>query len=80
MNDDFQLPITYNGKEELLDARLLQYGYVHKFSIQINGQTVLFEPDEEGRYRAMIDYDQKDKLLVCEPRLLEAVVQALDNL
>ena len=80
MNEIFQLPVLYNGEEQLLDAQLLQYGYVHKFALRLNGQLVLFEPDEEGQYRAMIDYNDRENGVLHEPRLLAAIVQAIEKL
>ncbi len=80
MKEVFQLPVLFNGEEQLFDAQLLQYGYIHKFAVRLKGQLVLFEQDEEGQYRAMIDYDEREKAVVHEPRLLAAIVQALTKL
>ena len=54
MNDAFDLPVTYNGKEMLFPAQLLQAGYTHKFEVDVYGQAIFFEPDEEGKYRAIV--------------------------
>ena len=53
MNDPFNLPVTYKGTELGFPAQLLQLGYLHKFQVDVNGQMVMFEPDEDRNYRAI---------------------------
>jgi len=35
-------------------AKLIVTGYTHKFGVDVNGQNIIFEPDEERNYRAVI--------------------------
>ena len=60
MDEPFGLPVTYKGKELLFPARLLMQSYTHKFQVEVNGQVVLFKPDEERNYRAVIDPEQME--------------------
>jgi hypothetical protein len=55
MEDTFDIPVTYKGKELLFKSQLLILGYTHKISVDVNGTEVLYEPDEERNYRAVID-------------------------
>jgi len=55
MEEEFQLPVTFNNKELNFPARLLNYGYSYKLEINIEGTKVLFEPDEERNWRALIE-------------------------
>jgi hypothetical protein len=55
MEDTFEIPITYKGEEQLFTARLIALGYVHKIQVDVHGVAVIFEADEEGLYRAIID-------------------------
>ena len=57
MEEEFELPLVYKGEQLLLNASLLVTGYTHKFSVDVNGQIIIFEPDEERNYRAVINYD-----------------------
>ncbi|MDE3182376.1 MAG: hypothetical protein KGM16_03060 [Bacteroidota bacterium] len=54
MEDTVEIPVTYKGKELILNASVLVTGYTHKFTVEVNGQAVIFEPDEERNYRAVI--------------------------
>ena len=54
MTDSFTLSVYYKGKTLELPARLIHQGYIHHFRVMINNTAVLFEPDEEGSYRAII--------------------------
>lgn len=50
----FQLHITFQGKQKEFEAQLLQFGYLHKIQVAIDNVNVLFEPDEERNYRALV--------------------------
>ena len=79
MDEPFELPVTYKSEELLFPARLLHIGYTHRFTVNINGREVLFEPDEEGSYRALIEpgeHDEKERLDV---DLLKAIAAAIDQ-
>jgi hypothetical protein len=54
IEDTFDIPVTYKGKELLFKSHLLILGYIHKISVDVNGTEVLFEPDEERNYRAVM--------------------------
>ena len=55
MDDFFEIPVWYNEKEILFTARLINFGYVHKFEVDVFGQLFFFEQDDCGEYRAVID-------------------------
>jgi hypothetical protein len=80
MDEDFELPVLHEGKELLFTSRLLQYGYLHRFEVEVNGQKVLFEPDEERNYRAMVDPLEADKMKRKDIELLQAIAEALQSL
>ena len=61
MDEPFDLPVTYKGEELLFPFELLMLGYTHKFQVEVNGQTILFEPDEERNDRAVVNAEQDGK-------------------
>lgn len=80
MFDLFDLPVEYKGKEMLLPAELLPMGFTHKIKVNVNGTDVLFEPDEERNYRAVIDYAELDKMSSVNKDLLQLICHTLDEL
>lgn len=54
MEETFTLPVSYKGKEYDLAFTFRRLGYTYKISTQLNGQELLFEPDEEGSFRATL--------------------------
>jgi hypothetical protein len=56
MDDSFEIPVTYAGSELLFEARLRPGGYLTLIEIDVKGHTIIFEPDEEGNYRAVIPF------------------------
>lgn len=55
MDDTFEIPITYKGEDLSFTAKLIALGYVHKIQVDVYGVHVIFEADEEGSYRAIVD-------------------------
>ena len=80
MNEPFELPVSYKGEELLLPAQLLNYGYTHKFKVTVDEQEVLFEPDEERMYRAIVDIASIDKMKAGTKELLQVIAEALQGL
>lgn len=78
MEEHFELPLVYKGEQLELKASLLVTGYTHKFSVDINGQIIIFEPDEERNYRAVIPYDDLHQNRNIDKELLKAIVAAID--
>jgi hypothetical protein len=76
MNEPFELPVSYKGMKMTFPAQLLQHGYLYRFQVDINGQIVLFEPDEEHHYRALVDPTLIDKMKV-DRELLQVIAEAL---
>ncbi len=61
MDEQFKLPVLHNGKQYMLPAALKVTGYTYRFEVEVNGQCIFFEPDEEKNYRAMQkNIDSKD--------------------
>jgi hypothetical protein len=54
MAEAFTLTILYKGEQKIFDAELRVMGYTHKIAVNINGTDLLFEPDEERNYRAVL--------------------------
>ena len=53
MSDAFELPVTLNGKELSLPARILTLGWVKRVEVESGEGLVHFERDEEGSWRAL---------------------------
>lgn len=53
MNEPFLIVVNYNGQEQEFKARFERWGYTHRIFVLVDETTVVFEPDEEGAYRAL---------------------------
>jgi hypothetical protein len=80
MDEKFQLPVLYKGEELLLDASLLVTGFTHKFVVEVSEQEIIFEPDEERNYRAIIPYEDFGKEKPVDKQLLKAIAEAIETL
>jgi len=78
MNEPFIIPVNYQGTEHEFKARFERWGYTHRIAVLIDEVTFVFEPDEEGDYRALNEGSTGD--LLPDSGLLEAVAGKLRKL
>lgn len=76
MDETFELPVYFNGTDLLLPAQLQTWGYSHRILVTLPEQVVIFEPDEERNYRAVLTDTQKTPNL----QLVQSVVTAIESL
>lgn len=78
MEHYFELPVTYDGHDQLFKGRLVTFGYDYKFYIVVEGEEIVFEKDDQGDFRAV------GNSTITSPKinvhLLEAIVQSLQQL
>lgn len=79
MEDEFDLPVEYKGKKHIFKASLIVHGFTHRFQIEINGQTILFEPDEERNYRAILEYGHAERKNI-DIELLKQIVAVIEEI
>ena len=78
MEEQFEIPVTYQGKELQFNAQLLQVGYVHKILVDVKGQPVSIEKDDEGNYRAVLaDITSENKI---DKSLIKAIVESIKEI
>ena len=80
MAERFELPVEYNGKKHFFKATLNVYVYTHKFHVDVDGQTIIFQPDEEGNYRAIIDYNDLNDISNIDVKLIEKITKVIEGL
>ena len=79
-DDSFQIPVLFNQTKLSFPAKLLQQGYTHKIEVQVNGLNIIFEPDEEGKYRAIMDTILLEKPSEINVSLLKTIADAIETI
>ena len=79
MDDTFNLPVIYKGREESFKAQILMFGYSHKIQVWIDDNEVFFEPDEERNYRALTDSTKPDTGKAIDIELLRAIAESIES-
>ena len=79
MEEGFELPVIYNGKEIFFPARLLRLGYIYKIEVDINGVLVHFEKDDERNWRALAIDPSSGFENKVDRNLLTAVIAAIEE-
>ena len=80
MGGQFELPVEYKGEQHFFKATLNVYGYTHKFYVDVNGQTIIFEQDEEGNYREVIKYEDLNNESKTDKELIKAIAEIINAL
>lgn len=80
MTETFILPVDYLGTEHEFKARFERYGYTHRIAVLIDESTYVFEPDEEGSYRAVNAPEQPVASHAVNMNILRAVAEKLAKL
>ena len=78
MSEQFSLNINYNNQELELESEFQPWGYTYRINIRVNDMIVVFEPDEERNYRAIIPLGETLKKQP-DPLLLQAIVNKLEE-
>jgi hypothetical protein len=76
--EEFELPVSVNGKEFLFPSKLIQLGYTYRIEIDVNGALINFERDEERHWRALIDDEAMNYKI--DAAIVNAIIETLDNL
>lgn len=74
--EPFELPVVYKGRELLLPARLVKTGYTYRIYVLAAEQEIIFEPDEERNFRAMVENGTGGNV---PAELLQVIVEALEQ-
>ena len=77
--DELEIPVTYKNKDLSLKAHVVRFGYINHIVVDLFGNPVTIERDEEGNYRALGDVE-KFKELKVDIDLVKAVISVLESL
>ena len=73
MDEAFAISIFYRGGECSYEARLVTIGDTHKFFVMIIGVEVIYEPDQELNYQAILNEADQAKVRDIDRALIKAV-------
>jgi hypothetical protein len=80
MDDGFEIPVTWKGKDLSFPAQLQQFGFSHRIVVDIDGVELRLEPDEERNYRAVVVDPDQAKALKLDPGLIGAIVEVVESI
>ncbi len=68
------------GEEKSFKASLQVTRYTHRFIVDVNGRDIIFEPDEERNYRAVLNYEDTNNITNIDRELLKAISNVIDDI
>jgi hypothetical protein len=78
MEEILEIPVYYRGEHLCFKARILSYSYSYKIVVDVFGKQLMYEADEEGKYRAVAEIEALQKGDKVDVGLLEAIALVLD--
>ncbi|MDB5262850.1 MAG: hypothetical protein JWQ14_2131 [Adhaeribacter sp.] len=79
-SDDYlEIPVTYKGQELSFPAKFLMSGYNYKIQVEVEGQLIMFEVDEERKFRALLNEAQLQKGIKVDVALLQVIAIVLES-
>lgn len=78
MDNVFNLSFDHNGRQYDLEAVFQRVGYIHQFHVQLDGQTLIVEFDEERNYRVIGSNGARDSGV--DQNFLKALVEKISSL
>ena len=79
IQESFTFSVLYNNQEKEFDAVLQQYGYSYRITIPVDDTDIIFEPDEERNYRAVVPDNFANKKSI-DSKLLQAIAMKLEEI
>jgi hypothetical protein len=77
LDNTFEIPLTYKSKDINFPAEYISSGYSYKINVDVFGQIISFEPDEERNFRALISYDMLGDRDAIDKELIEEIAHQL---
>ena len=74
MHESFELPVQFGDTAIVLPAALTNWGYSHRILVTLEEQVIIFEPDEERHYRALLAEGQKPPAL----KMVKAIAESIE--
>jgi hypothetical protein len=74
--DDLEIKVSYNGRDFVFPLKLAKYGYTYRIEVMVENVPVIFEPDEEGNFRVIVEESD----LPIEKTLLAAIAEKLQSI
>jgi hypothetical protein len=79
MDEDFELPVYFNGKETSFPARLIHWGYSYRIKVDVYGAIINFERDEQREWRALVDPSENENSKEVSIELLRAITESIEQ-
>jgi hypothetical protein len=77
MTEPIHITVPYKGIDKEFEIELQVTGYTHRIQVMVHDIPVLFEPDEERQYRAVVPPEHAEAGRKLDGALLQAIAEAL---
>ena len=78
MDDAIEIPVSYKSKDLTFIVKFLQFGYSYKFEVDVIGTIVLFERDEERKWRAIVQPANEKVQNIIDKELIQLIGESLE--
>lgn len=79
MDTNFTISVEHDGQQREYQAKFIRIGYIHQFHVDVEGNSLIIEFDEERDYRVINSNPAKTDLSLPQELLL-AIVRKISAL
>lgn len=80
MDHEFELSVNYQNRDFIFPSKFIPSGYSYKFEVDVNDISIVFEKDEERRFRAIIDPSVENVHQRINVELIKSIADTLEDL
>ena len=74
MDEPILIPVEYQGEILEIPVTVASYSYTYQLHMQVEGQSLIFEKDDEGRFRVINMTPESSKI---DKGLIQAIVDTI---
>ncbi len=81
MPDQFSLALKYNDEVIEFLVTLVRFSYSYQLQIEVENQTLAFEPDDSGEFRLIrLPWQNESDIKKIDIRLIEIIIENLNTI
>lgn len=79
MDEGFEIPVSFRGEDYSFPASFIMLGYSQKIQVDVFGELINFEPDEERNFRPVLTNEQLERKIKVDVELLKEIIRVIDS-
>ncbi|MEP6682878.1 MAG: hypothetical protein ABJA35_06445 [Parafilimonas sp.] len=81
MPDHFYIPVRYRNEENEYLVTLVLLSYSYQLHVEVDNQSLVFEPDDNGEFRMIkMGWQNESDLKLIDAQLIQRLIETLNKI